>query len=166
MRVRSFKSHLLMLQQLNGGPASIYSLYSFFRWRGICPPKLDFLVKMFCKNKPPKRNISWFNPPYSSNVKTNVGMKFFMVLLHTSEKATKHRYAENINRLICIVLFIHAWIILSKRKTFWEIALTGLGFFWVVAAQNKYLPIKNSRIQLLHNGFKCTFLNNVRMLSK
>ena len=43
-----------------------------------------------------KRNITWFNPPYSSNVATNIGRKFFNIL--DKNFPTKHHLHKIINR--------------------------------------------------------------------
>ena len=41
-------------------------------------------------NKPPrKRNIIWFNPPYSKNVKTNVAQKFLRLIDKHFPKTSK-----------------------------------------------------------------------------
>ena len=42
-----------------------------------------------------KRNITWFNPPFSSNVATNIGHKFFNILdrhdtSHAATTSTKY----------------------------------------------------------------------------
>ena len=36
--------------------------------------------KNICRNKNRKRKIMWFNPPYSSNVSTNIGKSFLTIL--------------------------------------------------------------------------------------
>ena len=44
-----------------------------------------------------KRNIIWFNPPFSQNVKTNIGKKF-MALLDKHVFPLHHRFRNLFNR--------------------------------------------------------------------
>ena len=48
------------------------------------------------KKRSRKRNITWFNPPYSSNVATNIGRKFFNIL--DRHFSTYHHLHKLINR--------------------------------------------------------------------
>ncbi|QQP40972.1 Hypothetical protein FKW44_015206, partial [Caligus rogercresseyi] len=44
--------------------------------------KLNFTLNEPKKRRKRKRKILWFNPPFSNNVRTNIGQKFFKILDH------------------------------------------------------------------------------------
>ena len=48
----------------------------------MSPPKniQNYEIKETSKDKRRRRKITWFNPPYSKNVITNIGKKFFSLL--------------------------------------------------------------------------------------
>ena len=49
-----------------------------------------------CKSKNRKRNITWFNPPFSANVSTNVGKKFLTLI--DKHFPVHHKYRKLFNR--------------------------------------------------------------------
>ena len=42
--------------------------------------KLEYADNLVSKKKKRKRNITWFNPPFSEHVKTNIGKEFLRLL--------------------------------------------------------------------------------------
>ena len=42
--------------------------------------KLEFQTENSSKRRQRKRNITWFNPPFSNNISTNIGRKFLNLL--------------------------------------------------------------------------------------
>ena len=58
--------------------------------------KLKHTPPNFNKKRPRRRKITWFNPPFSCNVATNIGREFLRIL--SKNFPLKHRYHKIFNR--------------------------------------------------------------------
>ena len=67
--------------------------------------KTEQKTKTNNKNKR-KQNIIWYNPPFCSSVKTNIGREFINLVKNILTKIT--HYQKSLTNIIC-KLFIHVW---------------------------------------------------------
>ena len=78
------------------------------------------------KSRARKRNVIWFNPPYSNSVKTNIGKEFFRLLSKHFPSHHKLRKICNKNSVklsyscmpnVATVIFSHNKALLRKEAT-------------------------------------------------
>ena len=88
--------------------------------------KLEYADNLVSKKKKRKRNITWFNPPFSEHVKTNIGKEFLRLLAkHFPPHHRLHKICNRFNIKLsysCMpnmaaIISRHNKIVLSNKTT-------------------------------------------------